>query len=56
MKGACAGPGAEVDNSLERRMNNDKIVYFVSDDEFITKIYQAIKEVEDFFSHKVRSK
>lgn len=57
MKGAYAGPGAEVDNSPDRRMKNDKIVYFASDDdEFSTKISQAIKEVEDFFTPKVRSK
>jgi hypothetical protein len=57
MKGSYAGPGAEVDSSPDRRMNNDKIVYFLSDnDDFSTKISTAIKEIEEFFTPKVRSK
>lgn len=57
MKGAYAGPGAEVDNNPVRVMENDKIVYFVSDgDEFSIKITESINEVENFFGPKVRGK
>ncbi|WP_258544318.1 hypothetical protein [Alteromonas lipotrueae] len=57
MKGAYAGPGATVDNSAERRIENDKIVYYTSeDDEFTLKIKHAVEHVENFFKDKVRSK
>ena len=57
MKGAYAGPGAVVDNNPERVIENDKVVYFVSDDdEFSTKITESISEVENFFGPKVRGK
>ncbi|MBU3006009.1 hypothetical protein [Paraglaciecola arctica] len=57
MKGAYAGPGAVVDNNPERVIENDKVVYFVSDnDEFSTKITEAISKVENFFGSKVRGK
>ncbi len=57
MKGAYAGPGATVDNNLERRMENDKIVYYSSDDdEFSLKIAMSVKCIEGFFGQKVRSK
>ena len=57
MKGAYAGPGATVDNSPERVANNDKIIYFVSeDDEFTVKVNEAVATVEVFFQHRVRGK
>ncbi|GAB5391154.1 MAG: hypothetical protein Altm2KO_30260 [Alteromonas macleodii] len=57
MKGAYAGPGATVDNSAERRIENDKIVYYTSEgDEFTLEIKQAVEHVENFFKDKVRSK
>lgn len=57
MKGAYAGPGATVDNNPERVNENNKIVYFDSDDdEFSTKIIESINEVERFFGPKVRGK
>jgi hypothetical protein len=55
MKGAYAGPGAEVDNNPERVIENDKVVYFVSDEDvFSMKITESINEVEKFFGPKVR--
>jgi hypothetical protein len=57
MRGAYAGPGAKVDNSAERKIENDKIVYYISeDDEFSLKIKHAVQNVENFFKDKVRSK
>ena len=56
MKGAYAGPGATVDNSPERVAENDKVVYFVSeDDEFTLKVKSSVKQVEKFFKNKVRA-
>lgn len=55
MKGAYAGPGATVDNNAERVMENDKIVYFTSeDDEFSQKIAYSVRNIESFFAPKVR--
>ena len=57
MKGAYAGPGAAGDNNPKRVIENDKVVYFVSDeDEFSQKIIGSVKEVENFFGNKVRGK
>lgn len=57
MKGAYAGPGATVDNSAKRKIENDKVVYYTSeDDEFSLKIKHAVEHVENFFKDKVRSK
>lgn len=55
LKGAFAGPGATVDRSPERIRENDKIVYYTSDeDEFSIKIEKAVGEVEKIFINKVR--
>jgi len=57
MKGAYAGPGATVDNSPERVRENDKIVYFTSEeDEFSQQIAESTASVEKFFGPKVRTK
>ncbi|WP_423949581.1 hypothetical protein [Alcanivorax sp.] len=57
MKGAYAGPGATVDNSPERVRENDKIVYFTSEeDEFSQQIADSTANVEKFFGPKVRNK
>ncbi|MCG7569116.1 hypothetical protein MHM89_04175 [Pseudoalteromonas sp. CNC9-20] len=57
MKGAYAGPGATVDNSPERIRENDKIVYFTSEeDDFSQKIAESTAKVEKFFGSKVRTK
>lgn len=57
MKGAYAGPGATVDNNPERVIENDKVVYFVSDDdEFSQKILNSVEKVEIFFGPKIRGK
>ncbi len=57
MKGAYAGPGATVDNSPERVRENDKIVYFTSEeDEFSQQIAESTANVEKFFGSKVRTK
>ncbi|EGR0354034.1 hypothetical protein E5T96_22630 [Vibrio vulnificus] len=57
MKGAYAGPGATVDNNPERVIENDKVVYFVSDDdEFSQKIFKSVEKVELFFGPKIRGK
>ena len=57
MKGAYAGPGAVVDKNPKRVIENNKVVYFVSDDdEFSMKITESISKVENFFGPKVRKK
>lgn len=57
MKGAYAGPGATIDNSPERVRDNDKIVYFMSEeDEFSQQIAESTANVEKFFGLKVRTK
>ena len=57
MKGAYAGPGATVDRSPERVSENNKIVYFISDeDDFSITTKNAVGKVEEFFKDKVRSK
>jgi hypothetical protein len=55
MKGAYAGPETTVDNSHKRIIENNKIVYFVSDDdEFSQKILNSVEKVERFFGPKIR--
>ncbi len=57
MKGAYAGPGAKVDNNPERVKENNKVVYFMSDeDEFSKKITESIRHIEKFFGPKVRGR
>ncbi|GLQ32611.1 hypothetical protein [Litoribrevibacter albus] len=57
MKGAYAGPGAKVDSSPDRVIENNKVVYFVSDDdEFSQKIIESVRKVERFFGPKIRGK
>lgn len=54
LKGAYAGPGATVDNSSERIIENNKIVYYLSeDDDFSRKLFNAITEVETYFQPKI---
>lgn len=55
MKGAYAGPGATVDNNPERVIENNKVVYFLSDDdEFSQKIAESVGKIESFFGPKIR--
>jgi hypothetical protein len=57
LKGAYAGPGATVDNNPERVAENNKVVYFESDeDDFSLTVKDSVLKVESFFSSKVRSK
>lgn len=57
MKRAYAGPGAAVDDSPERVIENDEIVYFTSEeDEFSQKITESTVTVEEFFGPKIRAK
>lgn len=57
MKGAYADPSATVDNSPERIAENNKVIYYASeDDEFSVKINAAVAEVETFFQLRVRGK
>ncbi len=54
LKGAYAGPGATVDNNPERVAENNKIVYFESDeDDFSLKVKDSVLKVESFFGRKV---
>ncbi|MDH4395253.1 MAG: hypothetical protein QE278_06220 [Limnobacter sp.] len=55
LKGAYAGPGAQVDRSPERVEANDKIVYYVNDkDEFTQKIQSAVDGVEKMYKERLR--
>lgn len=55
MKGAYSGPGTTVDNSFERQQENEKFVYFISEeDEFSVSIKEAVQDVEDFYVNKIR--
>ncbi|MEO3988108.1 hypothetical protein [Plesiomonas shigelloides] len=57
MKGAHAGPDSTVDNNNHRVIENNKVVYFVSDDdEFSQKILNSVEKVETFFGPKIRWK
>ena len=57
MKGAYAGPGTTVDNNRERVIENDKIVYFSSEnDDFSKLISESVRSIENFFSPKIRRK
>jgi len=56
MKGAYAGSGTQVDNNPGRVADNDKVIYFLSeDDEFSKKVKGSVKKIEDYFIDKVRS-
>lgn len=55
LKGAYAGPGVTVDRSPERVAANDKIVYYINDnDEFSQKVAQAVRGVEDVYQRRLR--
>ena len=55
LKGAYATPGATVDNNPERVAANNRVVYFVSeDDEFSQSINDAVRHVEIFFQRHIR--
>lgn len=55
LKGAYAGPGAQVDRSPERVEANDKIVYYVNDnDDFTQKIQNAVEGVERIYKGRLR--
>ena len=55
LKGAFAGPGVQVDRSPERVAANDKIVYFIDDeDEFTQKIKNAISDIESVYKKRLR--
>ena len=57
LKGAYAGPGATVDGNPDRVIENDKIVYFIDEnDEFTVKIREAISEIENYYVPKIRGK
>lgn len=55
LKGAYAAPGSIVDRNPARVANNDKIVYFVSEeDDFSKTINAAVERMEGFFQKRVR--
>ena len=55
LKGAYAAPGAEVDRTPERRVENNRIVYYESEkDEFSVKIDSSVESVEKFFKRKTK--
>lgn len=55
LKGAYAGPGATVDRSPERIETNNKIIYYLSDDdEFSKRIESSVQEVEKVFQPRLR--
>lgn len=55
LKGGYAGPGAQIDRSPERVEANDKIVYYVNDeDEFTQKIKAAVRGVEEIYQGRLR--
>lgn len=55
LKGAYAGPGAEVDTTPARRIENNRIVYYESEtDEFSIKVTSAVENVEKFFKRKTK--
>ena len=57
MKGAYAGPGTTIDNNRERVIENDKVVYFSSEnDDFSKLISESVRSIENFFSPKIRRK
>ena len=55
MLGAYAGPFATVDKSPDRIERNNRIVYYVSEeDEFSQEIALAVSEIEKYFSDKIQ--
>lgn len=57
MKGSYAEAGSSVDNSPERVIENNKVIYFTSEeDEFSQKINESTIRVEVFFEPKIRAK
>ncbi|WP_119394481.1 hypothetical protein [Salinibius halmophilus] len=57
MKGAYAGPAVTVDNNPQRVAENDKVIYYMGDDdEFSQKLSNAVASVEGFFGSKIRAK
>lgn len=55
LKGAYAGPGAQVDRNSERVEANDKIVYYVNDkDAFTKQIQEAVDGVEEIYKGRLR--
>lgn len=55
LKGAYAGPGATVDRSPERVEANDRIVYYINDeDEFTKQVQEAVSGVEEIYKRRLR--
>ena len=55
LKGAYAGPGARVDRSPDRIAKNNKIVYYVNDDDdFTQQVKDAVREVELVYKKRLR--
>lgn len=55
LKGAYAGPGAQVDRSTERVAKNDEIVYYVNDeDDFTKQIKNAVGDLEAVYKKRLR--
>lgn len=55
LKGAYAGPSATVDSSPERIAANNRIIYYISDDdEFSKRLEAAVREVEILFQPRLR--
>lgn len=55
LKGAYAGPGAQVDRSPERVAKNDEIVYYVNDeDDFTKQIKNAVRDMEAVYKKRLR--
>lgn len=56
LKGAYAGPAATVDRNPERVMENDQVVYAVSDeDPYSQEVLRAVEHVTQFFQLRVRA-
>ena len=54
LKGAYAGPGQEVDRSPERVIENDRKIYYVSDEDVLSRqLISALNELENFFRDKI---
>lgn len=55
LKGAYAGPGAQVDRSPERVAKNDAVVYYVNDeDDFTRQLKGAVREIESVYKKRLR--
>lgn len=54
LQGAYAGPGVQVDRSIDKIKANDEIVYYTSDDDsFSQKINDAVEKVELAFKKRM---